>query len=780
MNPDHFTVYDIESYPNYFLALFQNPDGSITSFDESQLKELSKFIRDKRLVGFNNHHYDDPLLFAICIRDVTNASEAWELTQKLIEGPKDSGYGANGSYQWKLQNNGWCAQSIDLKRALFKQGDSLKKLEAAYHFENLEDLPFPPGTVLTDQQKQVVTAYCENDVNATHRLLELRFNDLKLKQLLTDRYDVDVRSSGNASSAESIVRGLYIEARAQLGDAPNIWQLKEYSQVYNDDLQKNGVSDFIPEPVHRFLTFNNPRMQQVYEALQKTQVPMHDGRLDRNTITHHLDEYGISFSITAGGFHSEDTVCIDEGNLYDYDATSFYPSIMVSYGVQPSTYGPEFLEVFSELIKQRIKAKAAGDKTTADALKIVINSVYGKLNDQFSTFRDPRAMLMVTVTGQLLLIKLIEMMHEAGITVLSANTDGVMVQTEELELAEAVKGEWETLTGLNLERTDYSKVVRKSVNDYIAVSTNGNIKRKGSTFAVSGVAFPTPPSNDIVKDAMVDYFICGTDPAVTINESTDIRKFIATYSSTGKMQTMVDGQRVQKSNRWYHAEDSSTEIKRQRLDGTGLTLVDSGIRICNKLPKGIPDDLDRQWYIDKAQTQIDEVEMKSAPPGENAHRAAELAQLEMSVIPMNGARNATGTRYDGSKRWENWEYDNHPNGGFLNGDANGLFTITITNPDKIPDELTALVNDNPTLVICSDAIHPDDVSLGKATGAIVYRSNNIDLIPSMSRPKKHGFTVKGGRSSTVCFGPTEDGDHHYIINGTINSSLELEEWLISI
>lgn len=780
MNINQFTVYDIESYPNFFLAIFINPDGSFTQFDQTQLEELSDYILDKRLVGFNNHHYDDLLLYAIGIRDVTTAGEAWELTKNLIEGPKSGEPSLRDAYQWKLQSNNWCPQSIDLKRAIFKPGDSLKKLEATYHFQNLEDLPFPPGTVLTEEEKETVARYCENDVAATHRLLELRFDDLKLKQLLTDRYGVDVRSSGNASASESIVRNMYINRKRQTGDAPTVRQLKEYSRIYNDDLLDIGVSNFIPEPVQGFLTFNNIRMQQTYERILNATIPFSGkGKIDKKEINHHISAYGLSFSITAGGFHSEDAVSIVQGNLMDFDVTSFYPSMMIGYGIQPSIYGPQFSEVFSELITQRIDAKSSDDRATDDALKIAINSVYGKLNDKYSTFRDPRSMLMVTVTGQLLLIKLIEMMHEAGIAVLSANTDGVLVQTEKSELATQVATVWEELTGLKLERTDYEKVVRKSVNDYIAISTDGKVKRKGSSFAVGSTTFPKPPSNDIIKDALVAYFVDGTPPSTTINRSTDIRKFINTYTATGNMQSVIDGSIVQNSNRWYHANGSTTTIKRRRQDGS-LTTIDTGIWICNRLPEKIPDDLDRERYINKAHKEIEEIEIKSAPPGKNAQMAAVLSQSNLSVIPMVGERNGRGVRYDGSKTWANWEYDFHPNLGLLNGIPNSLYTITVTDPEKIPNDLAILLEDNPSMVICTDDTHPDDVATGEATGSLVYRSNNIELIPTVSRISKFGFTIKGAGTSTVCFGPIEGTDNCYITDGTVTTSTDLDEWLMSV
>ena len=51
---------------------------------------------------------------------------------------------------------------------------------------------------------------------------------------------------------------------------------------------------------------------------------------------------------------------------------------------------------------------------------------FGKYGDAFSTLFDPGAMLAVTLSGQLMLIDLIERLTEAGIRVISANTDGLV------------------------------------------------------------------------------------------------------------------------------------------------------------------------------------------------------------------------------------------------------------------------------------------------------------------------------------------------------------------
>jgi len=59
-------------------------------------------------------------------------------------------------------------------------------------------------------------------------------------------------------------------------------------------------------------------------------------------------------------------------------------------------------------------------KKTANTLKTLLNGSFGKLGSRYSIFYAPTEMLQVTITGQLALLMLIEMMELCGIPVVSA------------------------------------------------------------------------------------------------------------------------------------------------------------------------------------------------------------------------------------------------------------------------------------------------------------------------------------------------------------------------
>jgi hypothetical protein len=116
-------------------------------------------------------------------------------------------------------------------------------------------------------------------------------------------------------------------------------------------------------------------------------------------------------------------------------------------------------------------------------LKLALNGVYGKSNDVFSIFYDPKFTMTITLHGQMLISKLVEMLLTVdGVQIIQTNTDGVTVYMPRSvkQQVDQVCAEWQQLTKLTLEYVEYSKMVIRDVNSYIALKTNGDVKRKGA------------------------------------------------------------------------------------------------------------------------------------------------------------------------------------------------------------------------------------------------------------------------------------------------------------
>src|SRR5262249_4781566 len=151
---------------------------------------------------------------------------------------------------------------------------------------------------------------------------------------------------------------------------------------------------------------------------------------------------GLTLSVGAGGLHSIDPPWVyystRKHRLVSVDVASFYPNLIAIKSITPAAYGEVGARIYREILDRRLalkqQAKSAVDPADRDrldiqatALKLVLNSTFGKLGNPYSSLYDPGAFLAVTLSGQLLLIDLIERLSAARVRVLSANTDGLLL-----------------------------------------------------------------------------------------------------------------------------------------------------------------------------------------------------------------------------------------------------------------------------------------------------------------------------------------------------------------
>lgn len=95
---------------------------------------------------------------------------------------------------------------------------------------------------------------------------------------------------------------------------------------------------------------------------------------------------------------------------------------------------------------------------------------------------------------------LIERLEENGISVVSANTDGIVsaIPKDKERVYNEICFDWMLTTSYELEFTDYKAVASRDVNNYIAVKTDGKIKRKG-VFAETGLIRTQTPRSSLKR-----------------------------------------------------------------------------------------------------------------------------------------------------------------------------------------------------------------------------------------------------------------------------------------
>ncbi len=143
-----------------------------------------------------------------------------------------------------------------------------------------------------------------------------------------------------------------------------------------------------------------------------------------------------------GGF----TRSFQEGvyrHVLHFDVASLYPSLLLHMDRHPAN---DVLGVFIPLLRQLREyrlhyKKLARDSPDADeraeaaarqsSFKILINSFYGYLGFSGARFGDGDLAAEVTRRGRELLQSLIQRLHDLGVTILEADTDGIYLSSEE-------------------------------------------------------------------------------------------------------------------------------------------------------------------------------------------------------------------------------------------------------------------------------------------------------------------------------------------------------------
>ena len=209
---------------------------------------------------------------------------------------------------------------------------------------------------------------------------------------------------------------------------------------------------------------------------------------------------------------------------------AYYPAIIINNGKYPQHLGKEFLRGYQAMFEKRLELKPLAKKDKkikgiVGALKLAVNSVYGKSSDMQSWIYDRQLTMFTTITGELSLMMLIEAYELAGIHVISANTDGVTIMIKKcyIEKMHEINTWWSELTKYELERADYQKIIFSTVNDYLAIKTDGEVKKKGDF--VTDFELHKNKSARIIPLALEQYFLRGIPVDTTIKSHHNIFDF---------------------------------------------------------------------------------------------------------------------------------------------------------------------------------------------------------------------------------------------------------------
>lgn len=620
----HRLVFDIETYPNYFLVVFQSvTTGQSVYFELGENRQLDKakmlwIMQSFCLISFNGRNYDVPIA-ALAIAGKSNA-QLMAATEEIILRNERA---QNVLRQFKVKK--LKCDHIDLIEVAPLEA-SLKIYAGRLHAKRMQDLPFVPGSILSEDQITITRWYCFNDTENTILLYKHLEEQIQLREALSLEYGIDVRSHSDAQISEAVIGHEVAKMNGGRSERPNIppgtsfrYQIPSFVKFDNSNLQwvleQVRVTDFV---------INDKNEVGKPASLENLAVPIGKG----------IYRMGI------GGLHSSEEkaahIASDDDLLLDIDVASNYPRIIINQKLFPTHLGINFVRVYENIVNRRLDAKekvkafkklaeqaqaisdilaATGHKAEArkwaviaDCLKIVVNGGFGKLGSSFSILFAPHLMIQVTLTGQLALLMLIARFEAIGIPVVSANTDGIVIKCPKTRYteAQAIIKQWEADCDFETEETRYKGIYSRDVNNYFAVKTNNEVKVKG-TYAERGSAgnsvLSKNPTGLICADAVMAFLTTGIPISRTIRGCKDITRFVVVRAVKGG--AVKDGEYLGKAIRWYYATGVTGEII-YALNGNTVPRSQNAKPLM-VLPDLFPEDTDFDWYEQEAYKILQEI-----------------------------------------------------------------------------------------------------------------------------------------------------------------------------
>jgi hypothetical protein len=590
-------LFDTECYENYWLIAFKSYKSKKVIYfelDEDNTPDYQKLawiLCHFLIVGFNSKNYD--LLVTTLAMRKEPCSILKQATRDIIEKNfyvSDFEKAYNVTYPSFLDH-------IDLIEVAPLQA-SLKLYAGRLHTKRMQEMNIDPDKVLTTEEKKIVRFYCINDLDLTFDLFHELKPALELRYQMSAQYGQDLRSRSDAQIAEHVLTSELKRINGYISKRPEI---------------KQGTVYHYQPP--KFLQYESPQLQRVLEVVCK--APLVVGASGYIESVKEIEDLRVEigesiYRLGLGGLHSSET-CVshvaDENTLLiDKDVASYYPSIILNLELYPKHLGKGFLRAYRDIVDRRLEAKRTGNKIVNQSLKITINGSFGKLGSKWSNFYSPDLIMQVTLTGQLSLLMLIEMVEKQGIPVVSANTDGILVKCPKhrYNYMEAAVIHWQRITGFETEETRYKAIYCRDVNNYIAIKEEKGFKVKGA-YTEKGSSgdsvLSKNPEHLICNDAVVEFLMNGTPVETTIRNCKDIRRFVTIRQVKGGAEK--SGVYLGKAVRWYYSKTIKGTIN-YVLSGNKVPNTDNAMPLM-ELPDELPNDLDHSWYIETAKSILLEI-----------------------------------------------------------------------------------------------------------------------------------------------------------------------------
>jgi hypothetical protein len=626
---DNVIIYDIETLKEYFLVVALIPQEPYRVFkvnkDENNLDAFINFTekyKDYHWVGYNNLRFDSQVIEWV-IRNYENWHElsSLEITARINQKASDVIDDANHDVFPEYRETDLTLKQIDLFRIHHFDNKnrrvSLKRLEFEMDLENIEEMPIDHNkTDMTSDDIFTITGYCLNDVWATYQFYLVTIgqtdhplykgdNKIELRQDIEQEFGIPCLNYSDSKIGDEMIKKFYCQEKGI-----------EYKELPKKGFFRKTIA--VKNCIAPYVEFQTKELQDFLKRIKRLSLGLQDDFKEE------LHFYDNVYSFMKGGLHTENKPKIfeadDEHEIIDWDVSSYYPAIIINNGRYPQHLGSAFLRGYQAMFEKRLELKPLAKKDKkikgiVGALKLAVNSVYGKSSDMQSWIYDRQLTMFTTITGELSLMMLIEAYELAGIRVISANTDGVTIRIKKtlIDRMHEINKWWSELTKYELERADYQKIIFSTVNDYLAIKTDGEIKKKGDF--LTDFELHKNKSARIVPMALEQYFVRDIPIEHTIRNHNNIFDFCLRQKASkdfhyeGIDKSTGEKKLYNKLIRYYISNTGEKLLKVKNEDSqsgaASVSQVEAGewlATVCNHLDKKHPlDNINYDYYIERAE-----------------------------------------------------------------------------------------------------------------------------------------------------------------------------------
>ena len=548
------------------------------------------------LYGFNNQGYDDLMIKAFLMYfnrfDSTKAliEFLYNISQKIIKLQSDKEAFFNDKELELIRNYRLPYATVDLQQVYGlhaatvitnketgtrdKFGKSLKQTSINLKWHELLDFTLPPideeeynlywckqdryrGLTLDELNKLITNDfdryvlpkyikpmlyYNKNDVFLCGEMVRQKPDEVKLRYSISNAFGVNVLCSARANIADKLTVKFY----SDMSGLPPKKFIKERTERTKLSFKKI---------IFPHIQFKTPELQKMLSEMKEVCIT----RTNKDAFSKEITFYDTTYTLATGGIHSQDKprVCkSDDKYVYlHHDYTSYYPSIMISYNIAPKHLNKAtFVKMVDYLKQTRVKCKHTKDedgfviegvpnKVGAEALKIVINSIYGKLGSELFFLYDRFAQMQVTINGQLMTMTLIEELELNDIHVISANTDGIVIKLprDKFNVYKEITTRWNETNKMGADFEEYDLIVSRDVNNYFDIQTDGTIEYKGALDPKQYLkelkkGYDMP----VVAIAVFNFFVHNIPVMETLKNHKDILDFCKTQNVGRQFEVVYD------------------------------------------------------------------------------------------------------------------------------------------------------------------------------------------------------------------------------------------------